>query len=297
MTDDQPVETNKVIPTSSILASPNPEHVEGEGGPKTNTVLIAIIFVLALALVGFTAFYFGTKNRVITPPDIVSNVSPTPFSSPNESTNQPTGDLEQYDSPQLTNFGFAYDPEIWSISQLPTPTNTKLIMAAKDGGVLTFVLDLPWGMGGGASTFKTSDLTNLTAKPEFYRLKRISAGKTSYDYGTDQAVRLFSAKPDSKTDALKQCQDMSDGVDGMFFYTPEQCSQITSGEIVGYVNQPGFTRSYTFQPSVALGEINTKWAGDEYVDSLGDTYVIVAVTYSGSNPALADDIISQLKPL
>ena len=144
MTDDQPVETNKVIPTSSILASPNPEHVEGEGGPKTNTVLIAIVFVLALALVGFTAFYFGTKNRVITPPDIVSNVSPTPFSSPNESTNQPTGDLEQYDSPQLTNFGFAYDPEIWSISQLPTPTNTKLIMAAKDGGVLTFFLPFPW---------------------------------------------------------------------------------------------------------------------------------------------------------
>lgn len=266
---------------------------------KTQAILVSIIFILSITLVGFAAFFFGGQQKMIATPPNALPETPTPQ---NQEVMEPKNEnlsqvLSLYESPHLENFTFKYDSKIWEITTIPKGSETQLILEDLKGGKLIFQYDLAYGRGGAVSTFKQGELTAINPSNTLYRLQSSVNGKTIYQYGGSDAIIDLQINQAEKEQVLKTCQDMEDGVEGMFVFSVEQCAQIKSGVIIGYIGEPTFSRSFKFKYDVPLSTINTEWGSDAYVKSIDDGTIILITSYQGSMIGEADQVVSQLKPL
>jgi len=204
--------------------------------------------------------------------------------------------LSTFSDSQLKDMTFQYDPDIWEVkimtSTAQDPSNTGVsLQEKKTGGKLMFSYTLAYGMGGGYGAFYQKDLTNLSGD-----LARIAIGD-KFQYGLQNEIVLFNESPSELAQAKETCQESAKpDYDGMEMFSKEVCSEIESGQIVGYSKEPSFTRSIRLKRIASLGKINPDWADDEYIKNanLDDGYIIVAITYEGVDPSNADQIVEQI---
>ena len=256
--------------------------------------IIPFLLIVVLALAGLSIYLFKAKYVV--------SIKPQPTGTVSTATNSPQS---QFSDTFAKGLSFDYDPNVWNVRKFdindpavtadPGFTGSGVLATNKDtGGKLVFMYGLAFGVGGGWTPFKNSDV--LAIGNGWARLITLSSGKTVYFYGAESQVVFFSSNKAGFDDATKFCDQLLANQDVYPIMSKEQCQGVKDGSIIGYVPQPQFSRSLKLQRLVPLSQVNVNWGNDSYIKqtNIDDGYLIIEIRYYGDSPNEADKIVQQI---
>ncbi len=278
---------------------------------KLMKVLLFLFLFIILIGLGITAYFLYTSNesnklllQKINKLEEQNNETQKDTVSSSSSSFQK--ETEEFTDSRLIGFTIPYSKNDWSVTVLGAKDeykkNNTVYMGpgilfeekGEDGGILHFKFSLAFGIGGGVSLYTKDDMKLLTNGWVWFK------GTNGTMYGSVTHLTPYDKNPKELASAKDFCSKLKNGEEDMYpLFDGEQCAGIESGNYIGYVPEPAFTRSPRFKMAVTLAEINEAWASDEYVktEKLDDGYMIVETSYKGNNSEDADTLVEHLKPV
>ncbi len=209
-----------------------------------------------------------------------------------------------FEDKRLKGMKFVYDTSRWELIQFSRGNDKiqkELEFAgegillrdkhSQDGLVMKYTL--PYGSDGWVSLITSDRLAKL--QDNLVRVK--SRDSNTYQYGLASALVLFETAPESDDSLLSFCKNEKINP-GQQYPVLDQigCAEIESGKAIGLTNGPSLSYSTRFKNLVDLKEIDNNWVNAKksmFAENEGE-YVIVEMSYKGSNPSYADEVVQQI---
>ena len=265
--------------------------------PNLHPVVWIVIIVLVAVIAGGGVMLYMSQQQVV---KLENQISKTPSGELAESAanqgSSPIPTMKEnyagYTDDRIHGMSFKYDSDMWSVTKIGSSVNEQGLEISSDHGTISIHYSLPFGVGGAASLFTDADRTVVEGN-----LNRLRNGGDSYQYGLENgnSITLFDEEPGEKQMFLDICEDQKNGIYGYLSFTDDECANLLNGNIVGVRSEPAFMRSITLKRAVPLGEINSSWVGDAYIESaIPDTNtILIETSYRGASPEEADKIVKQ----
>lgn len=251
---------------------------------------------LTVVLVALIAYYFiSTRHQAL---NNTATIIPSPVPTMTSATNPTeTQTIKTFEDSRLEGMKFTYDPSRWDviqfsgkdqaiINELKFVGSGILLRDKHSNDKLIMEYTLPFGMEGGIHLVTQDSIVKLSSNLIREKFKDTNM----YNYGLSNVLILFTSSPKDYEQFLAACKTEREkpGEQPELLDT-QDCNDLESKKAIGFLEFPTFNYSLHFKNLVGFKDINTAWENEP-----DKGYVIVEISYQGSNPTYADDIVQQI---
>ena len=187
---------------------------------------------------------------------------------------------------------FKYNPKIWTIKEV-VEEYWQWLELNSDHGTIKLEYKFPVGMGGGLSFIKSNE--RVIVKNNLIRVT-FDGQKYAYGLETEHSITLYENDADAKQYMLDACANPGSADFNFLNLDSTKCADIQSGNIIGQINTPSYPWSITLKRVASLDQFE-QYSKEYYEGSDFDlNNIIIEVSYTGTNPEEADEIVMQFVP-